>query len=157
MSLRLPFRSAALALLAAAWCIPAAHAQERQLPDAVGITVVEGSHVPEQCHWPRPPEDPARSGCIVFPSRLGMDVQSGLMSQLNLAGWEFIDGAANGFWLNRPIANTDCVDRLYVIGWYNAPMAEAQAMQRSGRRPETQAFLFMMKAEPLCGDQRRDP
>ncbi len=85
-----------------------------------------------------------------------MQVQSGVLSGLDAAGWEFISGAANGFWLNRSIANTDCVDRLYVVGWYDAELAEAQEMQRRGRRPENQVFLFLMKAEPLCGDRRMD-
>lgn len=120
------------------------------------MSVPEHAHVPEQCHWPQPPEDPARSGCIVFPTSAGRDVQRGVIGGLDAAGWEFITGAANAFWLNRPIAGSDCVDRLYVIGWYDAPLAEAQVLQRSGRRPDNQVFLFMMKAEPLCGDRRQD-
>ncbi len=86
-----------------------------------------------------------------------MEVQRGVMSGLEAAGWQFIDGAANGFWLNRPIADTDCVDRLYVAGWVDAELEEAQRMLRSNTPPENQVFLFMMKAEPLCGDRRQDP
>lgn len=144
-------------MLALAFIAVPARAQERQLPDAIGISVVEGAHVPERCRWPRPPEDPARSSCIVFPTRIGMDVQRGVMSRLDAAGWEFITGAANAFWLNRPIPNTDCVDRLYVVGWVDAELAEAQRMLQSSTPPENQVFLFLMKAEPLCGDRRQDP
>ncbi|MEQ1489195.1 MAG: hypothetical protein ABL932_01470 [Terricaulis sp.] len=155
MSTRLA--SAAFACALALACIAtAARAQERQLPVAIGISAIEGSRVPEQCHWPRPPEDPARSGCIIFPTRIGMQVQRGVLSNLDAAGWEFVSGAANVFWLNRPIANADCVDRLYVMGWVDAELAEAQRMLRSNTPPENQVFLFMMKAEPLCGDRRQD-
>lgn len=155
MSTRLA--SAAFVCALALACIAtAARAQERQLPVAIGISAIEGSRVPEQCHWPRPPEDPARSGCIIFPTRIGMQVQRGVLSNLDAAGWEFVSGAANVFWLNRPIANTDCVDRLYVMGWVDAELAEAQRMLRSNTPPQNQVFLFMMKAEPLCGDRRQD-
>lgn len=147
--------SRALACAFALIAMPA-RAQERQLPDAIGISVIEGSHVPEECHWPRPPEDPTRSGCIVFPTRVGMQVQRGVQSSLDAAGWEFINGAANVFWVNRPIANTECVDRLYVMGWVDAELAEAQRMLWSNTPPENQVFLFMMRSEPLCGDRRQD-
>ncbi len=79
--------------LAAALATPALAqetvAPERLLPDSLNLEIVDGSIVPEDCHYPSSISDAARFeiACVTMPRIIGADVSSQYIGQLGQQGW----------------------------------------------------------------------
>lgn len=135
-----------------------ARAQEGTiLPGLLDLPVVEGAFIPEDCKWPRPPEDASRAGCVAFPMGESQSMQDTYVQLLQERGWAFASGAGNAFWFHRPVAEGDCVERAYLVGWYLAGMDEIRAANRENRTDEIEfgVFLFTVEDAPRCGDRRQ--
>lgn len=77
--------------LAAAFIAPAS-AQEtpdRLLPDSLNLEIVDGSMVPEDCHYPSSITDTSRFeiACVTMPRIVGAEISSQYIGQLGAAGW----------------------------------------------------------------------
>ncbi|MEZ5957544.1 MAG: hypothetical protein R3C27_10080 [Hyphomonadaceae bacterium] len=77
--------------LAAAFATPAV-AQETPthlLPDSLNLEIVDGSIVPQDCHYPSSITDTARFeiACVTMPRIIGAQVSSQYIGQLGAAGW----------------------------------------------------------------------
>lgn len=79
--------------LAAAFATPTlaqeTAAPERLLPDSLNLEIVDGSIVPEDCHYPSTITDTARFeiACVTMPRIIGAQVSSQYIGQLGAAGW----------------------------------------------------------------------
>lgn len=85
-SAALPLSSIAAALVLLA---TPAFAQERLLPDSLNLEVVDGSIVPEDCHYPSTITDATRFelACVTMPRVIGAEISSQYIGQLGAAGW----------------------------------------------------------------------
>ena len=77
--------------LAAAITTPAV-AQETPthlLPDSLNLEIVDGSIVPEDCHYPSSITDTSRFeiACVTMPRVIGAEISSQYIGQLGAAGW----------------------------------------------------------------------
>lgn len=86
-------RTIAALCLAAAFVTPTlaqeAAAPERLLPDSLNLEIVDGSIVPEDCHYPSTITDTARFeiACVTMPRIIGPQISSQYIGQLGAAGW----------------------------------------------------------------------
>lgn len=79
--------------LAAAVATPAL-AQEtpaptRLMPDSLNLEIVDGSIVPDDCHYPSSITDTSRFeiACVTMPRVIGAEISSQYIGQLGAAGW----------------------------------------------------------------------
>jgi hypothetical protein len=151
------------ALVGVALAAQPALAENVLLPGTLDIPLVEGTWKPEQCRFVHPSDDPALYDCALAPRRLAREAQIAYSNSLTQSGWALAwEGQGGPFYTylyNRPIANSECADRLNLIIGSDVDPNEWQRMQRAGRGPnevENYIFIFAKEAEPLCGDQR-DP
>lgn len=81
----------------AALCLSAAiatpsmaqEAPNRLLPDSLNLEIVDGSIVPEDCHYPSSITDTSRFeiACVTMPRVIGAEISSQYIGQLGAAGW----------------------------------------------------------------------
>lgn len=136
---------------------PAASAQQQAflMPGVYDFPLYEGTSVPQTCRWVQPPQDPERSTCVIFAQGVGFSAQMPYLTAITESGWELISGDDDSFWFNRPIPNTDCADRFYFSGGFDATPEEIAASRAAGRFGDIKGlFFFLMKAEPVCGRAR---
>ncbi len=87
-------KTIAALFLAAAFATPAlaqeTTAPERLLPDSLILEIVDGSIVPEDCHYPSTITDTARFeiACVTMPRIIGPQVSSQYIGQLGQQGWQ---------------------------------------------------------------------
>ena len=77
--------------LAAAFATPALaqEAPTHLLPDSLNLEIVDGSIVPEDCHYPSSITDTSRFeiACVTMPRVIGAEISSQYIGQLGAAGW----------------------------------------------------------------------
>ena len=79
--------------LAAAVATPAlaqeTPAPNRLMPDSLNLEIVDGSIVPEDCHYPSSITDTSRFeiACVTIPRVIGAEISSQYIGQLGAAGW----------------------------------------------------------------------
>lgn len=87
--------------LAAAIASPAlaedAATPHRLLPDSLNLEIIDGSIVPEDCHYPASITDSSRFeiACVTMPRVIGPEISTQYIGQLGAAGWHqgsFIQG-----------------------------------------------------------------
>lgn len=90
----------AAACLAFAVSTPAAAQQTPQhlLPDSVNLELVDGSMVPEDCHYPASITDTTRFeiACVTMPTVISTEISSQYIGQLGRQGWRQGDYVPGG-------------------------------------------------------------
>jgi hypothetical protein len=76
-------------ILAATAPALAQEAPTHLLPDSLNLEIVDGSIVPEDCHYPSTITDTSRFeiACVTIPRVIGAEVSSQYIGQLGAAGW----------------------------------------------------------------------
>jgi len=126
------------------------------MPGLLDLPLVDGTHLADGCRWSQQsPEDAVRAACVVVPAALRGEAQRAYASHLHQAGWTLSADHGNAATFERAIPSSDCVNRLDVVVSYNAGMPDVLAAQQSGTLDAIDlGFLFLMRAQPVCGGAR---
>lgn len=126
------------------------------MPGTLDLAVLEGSRVPDDCKWLRPPTSDGLGACVIFPPNLSNQMLSGYRRSLEASGWTFSREADPYFLFDRLIPDSDCTQRLVVTGRPFATISELLAAQRSGTVNQLDAVLyFQFDPQPRCNNTER--
>lgn len=131
------------------------------LPGSLDLEVISGSFIPTDCQFATLME--ARdipADCVAVPIRAVDDLQDDYVRAIEARGWRFAGGAANVFYFERPLAGSNCSDRLGFIGWLLGDPSEIAKYGTQNedsldwRRITHQSYILAVEPVPRCGDDR---
>lgn len=139
----------ALALAAAPLTFAAEGAATSLFPDTINLPVVDGSSVPEECHFPADLTDTAKYEpvCVTMQRENGGAIGAAYLGLLGQRGWRQGPYSERGISAVRP-AGDDCEERLDIFPSDYPPEAS--------QSPEV-VIWFVREKQPRCGDQRLAP
>ncbi|MBI1186935.1 MAG: hypothetical protein GC206_06310 [Alphaproteobacteria bacterium] len=132
--------------------------------DVLNIAVEAPAFIPESCGLDfssQPSIDTAV--CVAFPIQSdanGVSWDSHFVRLLAERGWEFVGGAANVYYLERPMDDDDCSQRMNMIGWL---LGDEEEIAKYGTMEEDsidwskipfRTFIFAIERAPVCGSSR---
>ena len=130
--------------LAAAIATPsmAQEAPNRLLPDSLNLEIVDGSIVPEDCHYPSSITDTSRFeiACVTMPRVIGAEISSQYIGQLGAAGWHQGNYVPGGLTAVRTDEN-NCQRVLNIFPSDYPPSEEQSAVT---------VLWFALDREPRC-------
>ncbi|MEZ5960348.1 MAG: hypothetical protein R3C30_07950 [Hyphomonadaceae bacterium] len=117
-------------------------APHRLLPDSLNLEIVDGSVVPEDCHYPSSITDAARFeiACVTMPRVIGAEISSQYIGQLGAAGWHQGNYVPGGLTAVRTDEN-NCQRVLNIFPSDYPPSEEQSAVT---------VLWFALDREPRC-------
>lgn len=132
--------------LAAAIATPsmAQEAPNRLMPDSLNLEIVDGSIVPEDCHYPSSITDTSRFeiACVTMPRVIGAEISSQYIGQLGAAGWHQGNYVPGGLTAVRTDEN-NCQRVLNIFPSDYPPSEEQSAVT---------VLWFALDREPRCNE-----
>jgi hypothetical protein len=112
------------------------------LPDSLNLEIVDGSVVPEDCHYPSSITDTARFelACVTMPRVIGAEISSQYVGQLGSAGWHQGSYVPGGMTAVRTDEN-NCQRVLNIFPSDYPPSEEQSAVT---------VLWFALDREPRC-------
>lgn len=129
-------------ILAAATPAMAQETPHRLLPDSLNLEIVDGSMVPDDCHYPSSITDASRFdiACVTMPRIIGAEVSQQYIGQLGSAGWHQGNYVPGGMTAIRTDEN-NC-QRVLNIFPSNYPPSDANA--------QVNVLWFALDRAPRC-------